>query len=141
MTDPDQTSPSPMVRAADLLHRALKLARKRWYVVLVLMILCAWPVLLTIWKVHKVQVAIKQFKIDNPKVKNWKYSSFGVESESIGFNEFGGLKDICSLKYIIFKDLDIRISNAEVTDISALKGMPLTHLSLYGTWMSKHKSL
>ncbi|MCJ8331958.1 MAG: hypothetical protein MJH11_18505 [Lentisphaeria bacterium] len=72
MTDTSPlTKPSPMIRIADLLHRVLKAARRRWYVTLALLLIGLSPVLLTIWKVHKVQKAIAQLKEDNPQVKGW----------------------------------------------------------------------
>ena len=123
-----------MMCIADRLHHILKSTRKRWYVTIALMLTCASLVLLTIWKVHKVQVTIAQLKIDNPHVTDWTESWIWVESkEIIGLEDVGGLKDISSLKYIIFKGHSLGLGPTQVSDISTLRGMSFTELDLRNT--------
>ncbi|MCJ8330844.1 MAG: hypothetical protein MJH11_12770 [Lentisphaeria bacterium] len=164
MTDIEQTKPSPMIRIADLLHLALKLARKRWYVILALLALLlifASLVLLTIWKVHKVQVVIKQLKEDNPKADFKKLDQkFAKRPLTLLDLYRTQVSDISALKGMHLEWLrldrtqvsDISVLNGmplkelyfnrtQVTDISALKGMPLEKLDLNGTQVSDISAL
>ncbi|MCJ8328369.1 MAG: hypothetical protein HRT89_15605 [Lentisphaeria bacterium] len=141
----DSTNPGPMVRIADLMHRALKLARRRWYVVLVLMIvigILSYPFI-------KIHMAVARLKADNPHINEWGYCEIKpidypneVDVEYIRLSEIGGLRELFSLKSIrIFSKPKLQFSSAKVSDISALKGMPFEILYLTNDKLSDMSAL
>jgi len=150
MTESDQTKSSLMVRAADLLHRALKLARRRWYVTIVLMLIGALPVLVVAWRYKKVIIPIKQLRVDNLQVNDWK------ENRLIIYNSY----EPSYVKYVLYlspkqstpsyntlfriifsKHLILILNEVPINDISALKGLPLKGLYMTDTKISDISSL
>ena len=133
-----------MVRIADLMYRALKLAWKRWYVVMTLLLIGVSPILIVTWRVHNIQVAIAQLKKDNPQVNDWNIGWIGLVDEVEEVNgdsiismsvdktlsDIGEFKDLVYFKEILGRDLDMSLYLLSVSDISALKGMKLTKLSI-----------
>ncbi|NQZ69788.1 MAG: hypothetical protein HRT89_17150 [Lentisphaeria bacterium] len=144
MFDYDDNTPSKMVRISDLLHRALKAAIPRWYIVLMLAVTCASPVLIVLWQVHEIQVAMKQLTKDNPQVKSWTQSHirirefpsnhhYLVPGEYVEISNIGEFQDVKTLKNILHKNLELNLSDLKIVDISALEGLPIELLQLNKT--------
>ena len=159
---------SLMVHTSDLMYCALKFAKRRWYVVLILAVLCASPILYTLWRVHKIQTGITQLKIDNPHIKaqDWKNAyiqAFDLEldyDDRIGFNRIpllaiGNLKTIDSLKILLSKDIELvfaglfnknnfyrpDLHDFNTLNLSALKKIPIQHLDLSWTQFTDLNSI
>ncbi|NQZ67769.1 MAG: hypothetical protein HRT89_06835, partial [Lentisphaeria bacterium] len=143
MTKTDSiTTPGPMVRIADLLYRALKLARRRWYVVLVLALICASPLMIVLWRVHKIKSGIAQLIEDNPQIDDWSdtfiatvdpdnpKSNLDIEDyeDIIYLPHLKGLKELDFLKNTFTKHLELNLYHHQVKNIGALKGIPLQKL-------------
>ena len=138
MTNPNQTKLSPMVRIADLLHRVLKLARKRWYVTLVIALVIGIPSSRLIYRMSKIKKMIVQMKEDNPQVKDWSRSFVTLDDHTtqIHFNESGNMYHYFDFRYASLSDLNIFLAETSLKDISALEGMPLKSIDLGTTTVS-----
>ena len=136
---------------SNLIVRALKLAFRRWYVILILVLICASPMILKAYHFRKIKLAIMQLKKDNPQFSDWGkgFLTTGNSRENLDLDKIGGLSylytlgdlgdlelilkdipviDISALKGAVLKRL--MLSNTKVTDISSLRGMPLNTLHL-----------
>ena len=121
MTDTAPLSkPSLMIRIADLLHRVLKLARKRWYVTLVIALVIGIPSSRLIYRMSKIKKMIVQMKEDNPQVKDWSRSFVTLDDHTtqIHFNESGNMYHYFDFRYASLSDLNIFLAETSLKDIS-----------------------
>ncbi|NQZ69985.1 MAG: hypothetical protein HRT89_18175 [Lentisphaeria bacterium] len=150
----DLTKPGLMVLIADLMYRALKLARRRWYVLLMLGLICTSPLILRVWRVWKLKSSIAQLKKDNPQVLDWrdaslrKYNPANYTSwenanngDKISLSDMDESIDIDSLKTMPVKGLELIIKNPLFRDLSALEGLSLKYLFIAETQVSDLSAL
>jgi len=149
------TKPGLMVRIADLMYRALKLACRRWYVTLMLTLISVLPVMSTLWKARKVNMGIAKLKRDNPLVRNWGnlylWANIPDNSEDVSqpfmlskseFKDFISFTRLSSNYHLNlgrpitcfpFDSYRTNRNISEISNITALKGLPLGTLDLSAT--------
>ncbi|NQZ70598.1 MAG: hypothetical protein HRT89_21300, partial [Lentisphaeria bacterium] len=132
--------PGRMIRSADLMHRMTKFAARWKYITLTIAIICAIPVLIITYRARKIQLAIVQLKVDNPQVNNWGQShirtrdfnddSWSNSKDPIYLSHIDKFIDVVYLDGLLFDSLILYFGSPYISDISALKGLPIKSLDL-----------
>ena len=111
-----------------------KSARKLWrlLIVIVCVLACITPLTVLIYRVSKLQTALNQFRIDNPKIREWDYKMIGTRPGQIPVTRVFTIDGIIKLRRMLYQNLSFSLVEHEVYNLRALKTMPLERLNLVG---------